>query len=157
MSLTDGARNFNATTGNLKQLLVAVDQNAASLPDVSVEKAAVVSALADADEAVRRQTFHTAERAQATVDVNAALARGMEAGVRLQSAVVFKLGKKNEKLTEFRLKPLRKRKPPAVKRFTALERAEAQAAELAALKAELAALKERFKVSPEPEGDTSST
>jgi hypothetical protein len=151
MALTDGARTLNATTGNLKRLVVAVDENAATLPDVSVEKAAVVSALSDAEDAARRQTFHGAQRTQATLDMNAALARGVEAGVRLQNAVRFKLGKKDEKLAEFQLKPQRPRKSPA-KRVTATERAKNLEEELAAAKGELAALKERFKV--QPEGDT---
>ena len=66
MSLRDEGRAFGTTTSNLKRLLVAIDQNAAALPDVSVEKAAVQAALVDSEEAVRRQDFHLAQRIQAT-------------------------------------------------------------------------------------------
>jgi hypothetical protein len=138
MSLTEGGRTFGTTTGNLKQLVVAVDENAATLPDVSAEREAVVSALADADEAARRKTFHGVQRTQATLDVNAALERGLEAGVRLQNAVRFKLGKKDEKLAEFQVKPQHKRKP-AAKRISTAERLKAFEEQLAATNEQLAA------------------
>ena len=125
MSLRDEGRAFGTTTGNLKRLVVAVDENAAALPDVSVEKAAVQSALADSEEAIRRQDFHLAQRRQATKDVKAALARGLDAGIRLQNAVRFKLGTKDEKLAEFQLKPQRKRPSPAVKRAKDAEKGKA--------------------------------
>lgn len=116
MSLTDGGRGFGMKTSNLKRLLVAVDENADSLPDVSVEKEIVQSALSDANDAVRRQDFHLVQRRQATKDVKAALARGLEAGNRIQNAVRFKLGNRDEKLLEFQLKPLRKRRSRRVTR-----------------------------------------
>lgn len=116
MSLLDQGRGFGTTTGNLKRLVVAVDENAASLPDVSVEKTAVVTALTDAEEAIRRQDHHLAQRKQATKDVKSALARGVDAGIRLQNAVRFKLGTKDEKLAEFLLKPQGKRTSPLVRR-----------------------------------------
>jgi len=147
MSLTDGGRGFGTTTGNLKRLVVAVDENAAVLPDVSVEKAEVQSALSDADEAIRRQDFHLAQRRQATIDVRTALVRGLDAGIRLQNAVRFKLGTKSEKLLEFQLKPKRKRQSPAVTRATEAEK------ENEVLKEENEVLKERLAKSEESSND----
>src|SRR5947207_1572650 len=91
-------------------------QRAAAASAGMTENAAVQPALPDSGEAIRRQDFHLAQRRQATKDVKDALARGLDAGIRLQNAVRFKLGTKDEKLAEFQVKPLRKRPSPAVKR-----------------------------------------
>jgi hypothetical protein len=116
MSLREGGRTFGVTTGNLKRLLVAADDYADQLPDVEAERTEIQLALSDADDAIRRQTHFLALRTQATKDVKAALARGREAGSRLQRIVTGRLGLKDERLTQFLVKPQRKRASGALKR-----------------------------------------
>jgi hypothetical protein len=138
MSLRDQGRGFGTKRTNLGRLLVAVKANAAVLPDVTAETAEVETALGEADDAIRRKDFHVAQGRQATKDVEAALGRGLEAGIRLQNAVRFKLGFKDEMLAEFQLKPRGKRPSPAVKKAR-----ESQQANVA-LQQENEALKEQL-------------
>lgn len=116
MSLREGGRTFGVTTSNLRRVLVATDDYAGLLPDIEAEKAEVQQALSDADDAIRRQTHFQAQRTQATKDVKAALARGREAGSRLQRIVTGRLGLKDERLAQFLVKPQRKRASGALNR-----------------------------------------
>jgi hypothetical protein len=134
MGLRDEGRGFGTASSNLKRLALAVTENVDALPDISAEKAELDAAIADSDEAIRRRDVHLAQTRQASKDVKATLARGLEAALRLQNAVRFKLGRQDEKLREFLLKPLGKRTSPTLTRAQAAEK------EAAALKEQLAQL-----------------
>ena len=110
MSLRASGRTYGALASNLKRLVAAIKQYLPSLPDVSAEIAEVEAAVAEVEDAMWRQDRYLALRTQATKDVKAALTRGKQAGVRLQNAVRFKFGTKDERLTEFLIKPQRKRR-----------------------------------------------
>ena len=92
-----------------QRLLVATQENAAQMPDVSVERADLEKALELAQEAKNRQDLHRSEKQKATQDLSAALARGKDAAIQIRAAAKFKLGSRNEKLSQFRVAPLRKR------------------------------------------------
>jgi N-acetyl-beta-hexosaminidase len=100
---------FKAVTSSLRRLLSMVAENAALLPDVSVERSALEKELATAEEAKNRQDAHTGDKQLATQDLNAALERAKDAAIQLRNAAKFKLGAKSEKLASFQVAPQRKR------------------------------------------------
>jgi N-acetyl-beta-hexosaminidase len=104
-------RNFGAFTASVRRLVVAVRENAATLPDVSAELAVLEQALGSAEEAKTRQDAHIGNKQVATQDMQAALTRAKDAVIQLQNAAKFKLGPRNEKLSAFQVKPLRKHSP----------------------------------------------
>jgi hypothetical protein len=107
--MANEAKDFGATTGRLRRLLVAAAENAAVLPDISTERTVLEQALAVAEDAKKRQDGHTGEKQLATQELKVALARAKDAGIQLQNAAKFKLGPRNEKLVTFQVSPLRPR------------------------------------------------
>jgi N-acetyl-beta-hexosaminidase len=65
-------------------------------------------ALSSAEEAKTRQDTHIGNKQVATQDMQAALTRAKDVVIQLQNAAKFKLGPRNEKLSAFQVKPLRK-------------------------------------------------
>jgi hypothetical protein len=104
-------KEYGTKTGKLRRLLVTVAENAAALPDVSVERAVLESALSAAEDAKARQDASVGEKQLATQQLGTALARAQDAAIQLQNAAKFKLGPRNEKLAAFQVTPLRKRGP----------------------------------------------
>jgi hypothetical protein len=102
-------RSFGAVTGGLRRLLAALMENAATLPDVVVERLGLELALTAAEEAKNRQDAAVGNKQLATQELQGALATAKDAAIRLQSAAKFKLGPRSEKLVVFQVKPLRKR------------------------------------------------
>src|SRR3954447_14924194 len=72
-------RNYGAFTAGLRRLLVALAENVAMLPDISVERAVVEQALSAAEEAKARQDAHKGDKQVATQDLKVALARARDA------------------------------------------------------------------------------
>jgi hypothetical protein len=144
-------KQFGATTGSLRRLLVAMAENAATLPDVTVEKTVLEQALGDAEVAKTRQDSALGEKQLATQQLNAALTRAKDAGNQLQNAAKFKLGSRNEKLVAFQVAPLRKRgkqkKAPAL---TKKQKAELLKQENESLKKELELLRSKEVPAPAP-------
>jgi len=97
---------------DLGRLLSAAEENAALLPDVTVVKQELMTVLGIAQDAQRRQDLHVSERQRATADLKEALDRGRDAAIQLRSAARLALGARNPKLTQFRVVPLGRRKPP---------------------------------------------
>jgi hypothetical protein len=93
----------------MRRILVTITENAAVLPDVSVERAALERELSAVEEAKNRQDACTGGKQRATQDMREAFGRAREAFLQLQNAAKFKLGPHNEKLVSFQVKPLRKR------------------------------------------------
>lgn len=103
------SKTFGSETGRLRRLLVAVADNAATLPDVATERHNLEQALTTAEEAKNRQDAAIGNKQLATQEVKAALGLARDAALQLQSAARFKLGPRNEKLVVFLVKPLRRR------------------------------------------------
>ena len=103
------SRALGAETANMRRILVTVTENAAALPDVSVERAVLERELAAVEDAKNRQDAFVGGKQRATQDMREAFGRAREAFLQLQSAAKFKLGPHNEKLVSFQVKPLRKR------------------------------------------------
>lgn len=105
----ENSRAFGAETGKARRLLVTLAENAATLPDVSVERVSLERELASAEEAKSRQDAFVGEKQRATQQMRDAVGRLKDAFIQLQSAAKFKLGPRNEKLASYMVKPLRKR------------------------------------------------
>ena len=114
---------FKAVTSSLRRLLAMVAENAALLPDVSVERSVLEKELATAEEAKNRQDTHSGDKQLATQDMNAALERAKDAAIQLRNAAKFKLGAKSEKLASFQVSPQRKRGPRKAAQVKKLETA----------------------------------
>jgi N-acetyl-beta-hexosaminidase len=93
----------------MRRLLVALEENAGLLPELSVERATLERELGAAEEAKSQQDAFTASRQLATQKMRAALGRAKDAVLQLQNAAKFKLGPRNEKLVVFQVTPLRRR------------------------------------------------
>ena len=118
-------------------------ENAATLPDISVERAILERELSTVEEAKNRQDAFAGEKQRATQEMNNAVGRAREAVLQLQSAAKFKLGPHNEKLVSYLVKPLRKRGSSSAAKLKKQEKAlQAQEAGLAEKEAELARQKE---------------
>jgi chromosome segregation ATPase len=103
------SKTYGAKTGGLRRLLVAVEENAAALPDVAMERINLELALSSAEDAKNRQDSAVGNKQRATQELKEALARAEDAARQLQNAAKFKLGPRNEKLVVFQVTPLRKR------------------------------------------------
>jgi len=117
---------LGAFTGKARRLLVTMAENAATLPDISVERAILERELSTVEEAKNRQDAFAGEKQRATQEMNNAVGRAREAVLQLQSAAKFKLGPHNEKLVSFLVKPLRKRGPSKAARLRKQEQALAE-------------------------------
>jgi hypothetical protein len=95
----------------MRRILVALAENAATLPDISAERAVLERELATVEEAKSRQDAFVGGKQRATQEMREAFVRAREAFLQLQNAAKFKLGPHNEKLASFQVKPLRKRGP----------------------------------------------
>jgi hypothetical protein len=93
-----------------QRLLVAMLENASSLPDVTAERTELELMLGGVQDAKSRQDFHNSERQRATQDLSAAINRYKEAAIQIRSIARAALGVRNAKLAQFRVQPLRKRK-----------------------------------------------
>jgi hypothetical protein len=91
------------------KLIAAVTTNAALLPNIEELRVPLEQAVAEVRAVSVRQQNLTGDRQKATQDLKAAVARARDLTIELRAAVKSKLGVRNEKLTEFRIQPLRKR------------------------------------------------
>jgi hypothetical protein len=139
------SKSYGAVTGRIRRLLVALDENAGLLPDVSVERAALERELTAAEDAKSRQDAFGSDKQLATQELNAALLRAKDAVLRLQNAAKFKLGPRSEKLVAFQVTPLRRHPSRSAARLKQREEAlqkkteDLEAKEVELLKKELAA------------------
>jgi hypothetical protein len=120
------SRALGAETGKMRRILVTLAENAATLPDISVERSTLERELTAVEEAKNRQDAFIGEKQRATQQMGEALGRAREAFLQLQSAARFKLGPHNEKLVSFLVKPLRKRGPSKAARLRKQEQALAE-------------------------------
>lgn len=143
------AKQFGAATGNLRRLLVAMTENAATLPDVTAERNILEQELGNAEEAKARQDAATGDKQLATQQLRDALARAKDAGLQLQNAAKFKLGARNEKLSAFQVAPLRKRgSKTKTQKLTKAQKAALLKQENEALKQEIDLLRKKEEPAP---------
>jgi hypothetical protein len=103
------SRALGAETAKMRRILVTLAENAATLPDVSAERAVLERELTTVEDAKSRQDSFVGGKQRATQEMREAFGRAREAFLQLQSAAKFKLGPHNEKLASYQVKPLRKR------------------------------------------------
>ncbi len=89
-------------------LLVTVAANAEELGYLEEYRAQLAEAQQGAREASVRQAVLKAQAQQATLDLKGFMNRGKDAATRLRNGIRVRYGLKDEKLTEFRMKPRRK-------------------------------------------------
>ena len=100
---------FPNVVRNLGGLLDAVDRNPEVQPSVQEERQLLVQSLTEIQGFKALQEQLTAQRQEATQQLNAAVSRGKEAAIRVRSVVRGKIGPRNERLVHFNVAPLRKR------------------------------------------------
>jgi len=91
------------------RLVAAVSKNIKKIPPLERELEILKQALAEVREAKKRQIELRVAAQQATRDLEAAMEKANEAAVRLNQGVLGLYGSKDEKLTEFGLRPWRPR------------------------------------------------
>jgi hypothetical protein len=91
-------------------LLAAFKDNAERLPGIEAELAALEQALTAALAVKARQDSYRSEKQRATQELNEILESGRDLAIQLRGAVRCKLGPRNEKLVQFGMAPLRRRK-----------------------------------------------
>jgi hypothetical protein len=99
-------------------LRTAAHDNAPNLPDAQRALAAFEDILVKVQELKARQNSLTATRQETTQLLNKLMVDARELAMRLQAVVKSNLGPKSERLVQFKIAPLRKRKgkaktPPA--------------------------------------------
>ncbi|HVR96024.1 MAG TPA: hypothetical protein VMW27_05385 [Thermoanaerobaculia bacterium] len=92
-----------------EQLLAALDINGSELPDVSVHRQPLEKVLVDAKAISARQDAHRAGLGLATRELAAVMLEGRDAPNRLRNFLKSHHGLRSDKLTEYGVKPLRKR------------------------------------------------
>lgn len=102
-----------------KQLLATVAANKADLPALEEYRVQLETEVTGAEEESVRQATLQAEVQQSTRNLEGFRKRGQEAAVRIRSGIRSKYGLRSEKLTEFGMRPQRRRKaskekPPPV-------------------------------------------
>jgi hypothetical protein len=91
-------------------LLAAFKDNAERLPGIEEELAALEKALTEAMAVKSRQDSYRSEKQKATQELGEILENGRDLAMRLRGAVRFKIGPRSEKLVQFGMTPLRRRK-----------------------------------------------
>jgi hypothetical protein len=112
--------NLSNVTNNFTHILVALDANDADFVHMAGERQELGTLLPEIIELNATQAALNARSQQTTKDLNEKVDRGLLLFTRLRSAVKAKYGTRSEKLTEFRLRPLTRRRaaPAKVKKET---------------------------------------
>jgi hypothetical protein len=101
--------SYADTTNDWEGLLVATLEHLAQLPSVEAHRTALEQHLQATKAVKARQDSHTAGRQEATQELKAMIVQGRELATRLRGAIRADLGPKNERLVQFRVKPIRRR------------------------------------------------
>ncbi len=91
-------------------LLTALREHAPNLPNLEAGRIAFEEHLAKTKEMKARQDSQTAARQEATQELNKLLKDGGELAIKLRALVKGILGPKSERLVQFGVAPLRKRR-----------------------------------------------
>ena len=101
--------SFPKVTRDWEGVLAAAEENAASLPDVQSERTALTESLVKVRSLKDRQESFSAAKQEATQELNKVLAEGRQIAEKLRDAAKFKIGRRNARLVQFGVAPLRKR------------------------------------------------
>ena len=104
---------------NLTTSVAANKEDLAHLQDLGTQLAAET---VGAKASLVRQSTQKAEVQQTTQDLQGFIARGTDLATRLRTGVRSKYGNRSEKLTEFEVRPLRKRRTASTKTKAAEEK-----------------------------------
>jgi hypothetical protein len=105
--------NLPTVTTRFQQVIAAIDANAADFPHVQPEVQELRTLVPEIIEMNAAQAALFAQSQQATKDLSEKLDRGLVLFAQLRSAVKAKYSTRSEKLTEFHLRPLTRRRSPA--------------------------------------------
>jgi hypothetical protein len=103
--------NFNDTMADWEGLLAAVEANRSEIPSSDVYAAQLAAAVQEVQAIRARKSALRSEARELTRSLVGGLALGNDLVIRLRSWVRAWYGPHNEKLTEFGVKPIRKRGP----------------------------------------------
>ena len=107
------AQAFALEMADWEALRNAAHDTAPNLPDAQRALAAFEDIMVKVQEMKARQGSLTAARQEATQSLNKLMVDGRDLAMRLQAVVKSNLGPKSERLVQFKIAPLRKRKGKA--------------------------------------------
>jgi hypothetical protein len=107
---------------HFENLATSVAANKDDLPHLQDMSTQLGAETAGAKAALVRKSTQKAEVQQTTQDLKGFIARGTDLATRLRTGVRSKYGNRSEKLTEFEVRPLRKRKTASTKTKAAEEK-----------------------------------
>ncbi len=96
-----------------ESLLIATEQHALDIPEAERHRAALTEHLVFTRQLKAAQDSAIASKQQATQDLQAAVVKGRELAIRVRGAVRAALGPKSERLVQFGITPIRKRRRAA--------------------------------------------
>lgn len=103
-------QTFAQEMGDWEALRTAAHDNAPNLPDAQRALAAFEDIMVQVQEMKARQRSLTAARQETTQLLGKLMVDGRDLAMRLQAVVKSNLGPKSERLVQFNIAPLRKRK-----------------------------------------------
>jgi len=111
-------RSYKKVAPDYQGLLNACRENEAVLPDLTVDRSALELKLGKAATLWERQESFTASRQETTQLLQQTLQECSEIAERLRDSVKGKIGRRNERLVQFKVAPFRRvtRKAAALKR-----------------------------------------
>jgi septal ring factor EnvC (AmiA/AmiB activator) len=101
--------SFPKVTSDWEGVLAAAEENAALLPDVQAEQTELKQKLEKVKSLKDRQSSFRAAKQETTQELKKTLAEGRQIAEKLRDAAKFKIGRRNERLVQFQVAPLRKR------------------------------------------------
>jgi len=101
--------SYPKQTRDWEGVLAATVENAALLPDVQTETAALQQALSKVKDLKDRQESHRAAGQVTTQELKQTLKEGRDLASKLRDAAKFKIGRRSERLVQFSITPLRQR------------------------------------------------
>jgi len=105
--------SYPKQTRDWEGVLAATAENAALLPDVQAETAALQQTLSKVRDLKDRQESHRAASQVTTQELKQALKEGRDLASQLRDAAKFKIGRRNARLVQFSVTPLRPRSKKA--------------------------------------------
>jgi hypothetical protein len=104
------SNSYAATTTSWEELLAALEQNSADLPQLEIPRQRLQVFVEQIKDFAAEQAALTASRQLATKRVEYVLAQGRKLATVLRASVREHYGNRSEKIAEFGLQPLRTRR-----------------------------------------------
>ena len=101
--------SYPKQTHDWEGVLAAAEENAAALPDLTTENASLRQTLDKARTLKDLQASHQAARQETTQNLKETLKEGRDLASQLRDAAKFKIGRRNARLVQFNITPLRPR------------------------------------------------